>query len=317
MSDPAPVYLVHGNDRVKVLSELARIRDAIGSSDSSETFDASSSSAEDVVASARMRGLFQQLRMLTVTAVDQWKTPDVDELLQYLEDPEPETVLVLAGSQLPARSRLLKACSTPPGEVVECAAPEAKSMPQWVVEAFQQRGVTVNRAAAQQLVSMLGGDSLARIDSEVERLVTYAAGEPITATFIERATEPDLDMKIWVIADAWATRDRGRLLQVTEQLLEASEAPIAITIALARHIRTVHQARRMLTDSSADQVAAQLPGHPFVAKKCVQQAQQVSLPRLDASLARVALLEAELKGDAPLASQAARTVFQRGVAELV
>ena len=311
-------YMIHGTDRPKVKRALAKLRTYF-SEDAIETFDAGMFPAADVVASCSMMGLFADRRLVVVQGADQWKVDDINVVLDYLKVPEPATVLVLLADKLAGNSRLLKAFQKP--RLIEATGPDASALPHWVVQSFAKHGATASTLIARRLLALTGTDSLERIESDIARIAAYAGSEPVTEAMIDELSTFTSDAKVWAITDAWATRDRPTVLRSADELLTNGEDPIRLVMVLARHIRAVHQTRCLLNEMPASQAVAEIGtlagAKPWAAKKYVQQAQKISMPQADASLARIALLEAELKGAAALASQARTTVFHRALCELV
>lgn len=325
MADLKPAYLVLGSDRSKVAAVLARMRRHF-EDDGVEVVQALVTSGEEVVNACMMMGLFASRRLIVVQGADAWKSDDVAPVLEYLKAPSEDTVLLLLADKLAANSRLKKAFG--PGTLLDAKGPEKEpEVVQWVGQRFAEHGVEVSRKVAQQLVSISGHDSLDRLEAEVARIVTYAGDDPVTPELVEQLGTPHSEEKVWALTDAWASRDRGALLRMAEQLLAQREHPVRLVGVIGRHLRYVHQARRLLATNSPSQVQQQLTAHganAYVARRYVEQAQRINLPQADAALARVALLDAELKGGAALGSgrisggrDAATIVLERGLCELV
>lgn len=310
--------MIHGTDRPKVKRALAKLRTYF-SKDAIESFDASMFPAVDVIASCSMMGLFADKRLVVVQGADQWKVDDVNVVLDYLKSPEPATVLVLLADKLAGNSRLLKAFQKP--RLIEALGPDENALPRWVVQSFAKHGATADTSLARRLLALTGTDSLERIESDIARIAAYAGSEPVSEAMIDELSTFTSDAKVWAITDAWATRDRPTVLRSADELLANGEEPVRLAMVLARHIRAVHETRCLLNEVPASQAAAEIGSRmnarPWVAKKYVHQAQKLSMSQADASLARIALLEAELKGAAALASQAKVTVFHRALCELV
>lgn len=318
-------YLLLGNDRTRIATALLRMRKHFDD-DAVETHQALAASGQEIVEACMMLGLFASRRLIVVHGVDAWKVNDVDALLSYLDAPSPDAVLLLTAGKLAANSRLRKAFAKP--RLVDCAGPEKPTdVAKWVVKTFAAEGAAVPPAVAQRLVAIAGHVSLDRLATEIARIVAYADDEPVTAAMVELLATPHAEAKVWALTDAWASRDRSAFLAMIEQLLAQREHPVRLTGIVGNHLRLVHQARRLLDTVSLSQAGAQLVSagtNQWAARKAVDQAQRISMPQADAALARVALLDAELKGASALSSgkvagerDASVIVFERGMLELV
>ena len=181
-SDLKPVYLVTGSDRPKIARALRRLRDRFGE-DALEHLTAFETSGEDVVAACNAMGLFAgDGRLVIVDEVERWKAADAKAVAEYLSAPSPETVLVLVGEELKPDSALGKACAKA-GQVLVFDVAKHK-LPEWVAEQFKLAGAQADSAACRTLVELVGED-LDELSSEVQKLTSWAAGEPIGARDVE------------------------------------------------------------------------------------------------------------------------------------
>jgi len=321
-----PAYLVVGTDRTKLRQVFSRLRGRFPA-DAVEAWDASTRPAHEVVGACMAMGLLAEQRLHLVHGVEAWKTDDVSVVLDYVKSPSPDAVLVLVADKLASNSRLKKAFAKP--QLIECKAPEKeREVAVWVGKAFLARGVQVDGPTALRLVQLCGMDSLDRLETDVERIAVYAGDEPVTVKLVEELATEHTEEKVWALTDAWASRDRGALLRMTEQLLGQREHPVRLTGVIARHLRLVHMARRLMASEPGGIVTQRLKdagaGNDWVVKRYVDQAKRINLPQADAALMRVAQLDAELKGASALSSgrigegrDGARVVFERGIAELL
>jgi DNA polymerase-3 subunit delta len=321
-----PAYLVLGNDRPKVATVLARLKKHFDDG-AVEQHSALTTSAADVVADSMMLGLLAARRLIIVTGADAWKAPDVSAVLGYLKSPSEDTVLLLTAEKLASNSRLKKAFSGP--MLIECNGPSGEAqLTKWAVARFKAHGASVPSAVAGQLVRTVGEDSLDRLETEIARIAVYANGEPVDAAMVEQLAISFAEEKVWALTDAWATRNRAALLAVAEQLGSSQgEHPARLVGVIGRHLRQVHAARSLLQGGAPSGMVAQELANQgvnqWVAKRLVEQAGRIGMAQADAALARVAMLEAELKGGSNLTGHIAggrdaqTVIFHRGLCELI
>jgi DNA polymerase III delta subunit len=82
----------------------------------------------------------------------------------------------------------------------------------WVAERFRQAGVKAEPAACALLIEYVGETDLHGLAGEVDKIATWAQGEPVGVTEIEQLVTPIADVPPFVLTDAWAERNPGRLL---------------------------------------------------------------------------------------------------------
>ena len=297
-----PVYLLTGSDRPKRSVALARLRNRFGP-DSVEHLSAHSSSGADAVASANALGLFGDFagRAVVVDAVENWRKADVDALAAYLDDPTPDTVLVLVGDDLKKDSPLEKLAAAK-GEVLRYEIPKGAKLLTWTAAQFKESGVRADGEAARALVEIVGEDPVA-LAGEVTKIAAWADGEPVGRREVEQLATPGREAAAWAVTDAWGARDLPALVDACELALEKKD-PFLIAVNLASHVGKVRAAQALAEEGLAvREVASRLRMKEFPARKALQQAERYSRAELDAALVRLAELDAAIKGASRLSAE--------------
>ncbi|HWP34936.1 MAG TPA: hypothetical protein VNM66_04995, partial [Thermodesulfobacteriota bacterium] len=234
-----PVYLLTGNDRPKIATALARLKRHFAPG-AVETVSALDASGQDVVALCNAGSLFGEGRLVVVEHVDGggdgdgrrrggWKAADADAVAAYLRAPAPGTVLALVGEDVKPGSALRKACAKA-GQVLEWTVDTRKDLPGWIAGQFRQRGVRAEPDACAALLHLVGEDVLA-LASEIDKIATWADGEPVGAAEVEALAAPVADTPVFALTDACASRDRARALALSEAIFEREARPRRDTAA--------------------------------------------------------------------------------------
>ena len=298
-----PVYLLTGSDRPKIARALQRLRGRIGE-DAIEHLSAQEASGADVVAACNALGFFTgEGRLVIVDGVERWKAADVRALTAYLDDPAPGTVLALLAGELKADAPLVKLCAKS-GDVLTYAVPKRK-LPDWVAEQFARLGARVERDACEALVEIVG-DDVSALSSEIDKLATWAAGEPIGVDDVVRLATPSAETPIFALTDAWGRRDVAGVLAASESLLERSPRPRRdelprIVGLLVGHVGRVRACQALAAEGIASRDAAgRLKMHPFAAEKAFAHAANFTVDELRDVVVRLAELDVALKGGSRL-----------------
>lgn len=312
-----PVYLISGNDRPKVELALSRLRARFdpGSVERLVAGTKDGASGADVVAACNAGTLLGGDRLVLVTEIDGrrgewdrlsggWKTSDVEAVVDYLRAPAPGTVLCLVGEELKKDSPLAKACAKV-GDVLLWEVGK-KDVIGWVAKSFQDRGAKVGGDACRALVDMVGEDKLT-LALEIDKLATWAAGEPLGVEEVQRIATPYAEGHPWDLTDAWGRRDVGAALAVVEATYarsprtRASEAA-ALSARLAAHLTRLTRMKVLLEEGLRPRdAAAKLGMKPFPGEKLARQADEFSLGELREAIVRLARLDHALKGGSKLA----------------
>ena len=297
------VYLLSGSDRPKITRALRRLRDRVGD-DATEQLSARETGGAEAVAACNAMGLFVgNGRLVIVDEVERWKADDVKAVAEYLASPAPATVLALVAAELKADSALAKAVKKA-GELLTYEV-QKRRVPEWVGEQFARLGVKADRDACRALVEAVG-DDVGDLASEIQKLATWANGEPITRAAVEQLAVGRAETPIFAVTDAWGRRDVAATLRATESLLDRSHRPrsgelIRIVASMVGHVGRVRKVSRLADEGvRPSEMASRLKIHPFVAEKSAKQAGNFSPDELAQATVRLAELDAGAKGGSRL-----------------
>ena len=244
-------------------------------------------------------GLFGGERLVIVEEAERWKAADVKEIAGYLAAPAPATVLALVAAEIKADAALAKAVAKG-GQVLSYEVPKRK-LPEWVAEQFGRYGATADRDACRALVEMVG-DDFEELQSEVDKLATWAAGEQVTLRDVEQMAAGRAETAIFSLTDAWGRRDVAGVLASAEAIMERSHRPrsgelMRMIASMVSHVGRVRRCQRLADQGIRPRDAAgQLKMHPFAAEKAFGQAANFSAEELGYAIVRLAELDAAAKG---------------------
>lgn len=309
-----PVYLLTGSDRPKIATALARLRRHFAP-EATDIRSALDTPADAVVALCNAGSLFGDARLVVVEDVDGrrdadgrlkggWKAADADVVATYLQSPAPATVLALVGEDVKKSTALHKACAKA-GDVLEYGV-EKKNLQRWVAEQFRQREARAEPEACAALVQLVG-DDLHALALEIDKLATWACGEPIGEREVEELAAAAADAPTFTLTDAWAVRDTARALGASETIFERESKPrrdtaARLAAALGGHLGRLRALKRLAAEGVRPKEAAgKLRLHPFYAEKLGRQAEAFSPEELHDAVVRLAELDGALKGQSKLA----------------
>jgi DNA polymerase-3 subunit delta len=321
-----PVYLLTGSDRPKIETALGRLRRRFAP-EATEIVSAVEASGSEAVALCNAGSLFGDARLVVVFEVDgrrtgegratgAWKAADHEAVAEYLAAPAAATVLALVGAEVKKDSALAKACAKA-GQVLAYDVPK-RERAKWVAEQFKLAGAHAEPDACAALLHLVGDDPRA-LATEVDKLATWAGGEPIGEREVELLVAATAETPSFALTDAWAARDPGRALEASETIFERDGRPRRDTAprlaaALAGHLSRLRQMKRLAEQGSPPKdAAAKLRMHPFYAQKVYAQAEGFSEGELRDATVRLAELDLALKGDSRLAPD---LELQRAIVDL-
>ncbi len=300
------VYLIAGTDRPKIDRAVARLRGRFDA-DAVEIHAVGDLSGEAAVAACNALGLFaSDGRLIVVEGVEGWKAADVKEVGDYLKAPAPATTLALVGGELKKDSPLAKAVHSGKGELLLWDVPQ-KALQRWISEQFGLHGTKAEPEACRALLELIG-DDVYELSSEIDKLSTWAAGDPVTAADVERLVPARAETTNFALTDAWGARDLVSVLHASEGLLERSGDPRSKTIPrvagiLTNHISRIRRAKALDSRGlTAKDAAVTLKQHPYYVGKLYAQGRNYEPDELRAVTVRLARLDHALKGGSRLAA---------------
>ena len=303
MAELRPVYLVCGDDDVKIDAWRDRLRERAEAEQGPgalETFDAESSRPEELAAALATLSLAPGTRYLLADRVERWKAGELEPLREALASMPPATVLVLiARGKSPGP--LAKAVEKAGGEVREHAAPKPWELPRWVTARAEEEGLRLDAQAAKALVALVGPRQ-GRLAREIEKLaVAVHPRVQLTAEEIEELCTSEESLHAYEVADALVAGDGPAALAVAERLRSVDERPARLIFPIVRRLREIHRAAELLDAGvPGQQLAGALKLAPWAAKRTIGPARSADRVALERALCSFADLEVEMRGGGEL-----------------
>jgi DNA polymerase III subunit delta len=314
-SDLKPIYLLTGSDRPKLELALARLRRHFVP-EATELTTAQETDGPGVIALCNAGGLFGDGRLVIVDYVDGipnsdgrlskgWKVGDVEAVEDYLASPAPGTTLALVARDLKKDAPLYKA-SKKAGAVLDFSVGR-KEIAKWVSQQFAAAGVRAEPDACAALIQIVG-DDLQQLSSEVQKLATWARGEPIGEREVEMLAPALAETSDYRLADLWSRGELSGVLRASEEIMERDSKPrrdvaARLSARFGGQVLAVARAKR-LKDAGVGLAAAQKSlglRFDWQVRRAYEQAEPFSQSELGDAVVRLSELDLALKGGSRLA----------------
>ncbi|MBV9945924.1 MAG: DNA polymerase III subunit delta [Myxococcales bacterium] len=338
-----PVYLVIGEERLvrdEVISELRQASLAGGvAAFNEDRFTAGEGSVDAVIAAARTVPMMARRRFVLVRSIERWDSaasaaaPEtsrgstrhreraegsdaavapLDRLAEYAAAPVESTCLVVAGSKLDGRRKLV-AAARKQGFWVGCDPLDDRALPAWIVERCAAKGHTIAREVA-DLLAAVAGPQLSSVDDAIERLSLYvgrgaAIDEDAVSECIARVRTADT----WALVDAVGARDLASALRTLSDAYDPRERGLPLLGALAWSIRQLarFQAERA-AGASADEAARQAGVYNgYRARELANKARTIRVRDVERWMLVLAEADLALKGSRRSADQILEEMLTR------
>ena len=156
-------------------------------------------------------------------------------------------------------------------------------VPSWVIQRARKKGADIGRAAANELAQLIGSD-LRALDTEIDKLSTYAAlGASIEVDDI-RALVAGAGAGIFALHDAIAERRPAAALAILHSQLAGGSDPTEIynqVVALVRRLLVVKELTAERKPLAHNAPPFGLSSSPFALEKLQRQAARISVSELE------------------------------------
>ena len=198
---------------------------------------------------------------------------DIEPLLAYVKDPNPNTVLILiAQGDVPRNSRIFKAAQAA-GRAVEFTSPKGGAREQWLKNYLHAAGKIAEPAAVSYMCLMCA-EGLANLKSEADKLILYCEGRSrVSQEDAEAIVSASAAAGVFQLTDQAVARDPAAAVSTLRRLLQQGEAPQMLLSMLAAQYRNILLVKDMTARGfSQPRIASHAGVNPFVVKKCLSAA---------------------------------------------
>jgi DNA polymerase-3 subunit delta len=301
-----PVQLFYGDNTLEIDEAARAVRQTFQSTDAL-TFDGAAAPLADLTEACLTAGLFDPDRLVIVRDLHERlkgarkEGGEFEEIKKLLGSLPPTTTLILVSPGMGGDHPLLRAVREVGGAVRMHETPKRRDLPRWIVQRGQTHGVRVDPDAAELLAELVGSNAV-MLETELEKLATYAGDEAsITPAMVEMLVGSVTQDSIFALVDAIAAGDQARAFELLHaQLAQSTSTAVDVALylirMLARQVRILLRIRLGQQAGHANgQITTELKLPRYYADRYFKQARRLSGEQLRSAFERLAALEYGLK----------------------
>ena len=293
-----PVYIITGEqDLLRELAVATIRRHVLGDEETPfnlDRFDGEATDGSHVAMSANLLPMLGGRRLVIVKRAEKLLEKS-EELRAYLDDPSPQTILLLELSKSPDKRRKAWKEVQKKSSIISCNTPKPAELEGWVSEQARERKLQLGQGAVRYLVAESGGD-LRHLLNELEKLSLYAGEEKLDLETIATVLGRGKAQSIFRFLDALAAGNSAKALRQLGRLLEEGEPPLRILALVDRLVGQLRMAKEFQSSPRrGDSLAKVLGVPPFAAKGLSEAARRFDRAALDQALRSVADTDRVLK----------------------
>ena len=219
---------------------------------------------EDIVSNAKRYPMMAERQVIIVKeAQDLSRT--IEKLVDYVENPQPTTVLVVCYKykKIDKRKKLYKAVAKN-GVIFDSKKLYENQVGEWIRTEMQGKGYQISPKAAQMLVEFLGTD-LSKVDNELQKLqLICPKGTTISPEIIEENIGISKDFNNFELRKAVGMKDSLKAHRIINYFAQnPKDNPMVVTVSLLFSFFSQLLQYHSLADKSKANVAKVLKVNPY------------------------------------------------------
>jgi len=237
----APIYLLQGEEAYYIDKLVGLLGERVVPDAEARDFDLYNFFGADaeiraVLDTCRRYPLMggKQLVMLREAQAMHNARNEMEKVALYAKNPIPTTVLAMTfkAEPLKASSALVKAIKAAGGVVFESAKLKEWQLGQAITEYCKDNAIKIDNKSTELLKEYIGND-LARLFSEIDKLVVATNHAPITPETIERNIGISKDYNNFELINALANKDYARCMRIADYFEKnPKQNPVVVTTAM-------------------------------------------------------------------------------------
>lgn len=273
-------YFFYGEETFLAHQFVSELKETLISEDvreyNVERFSLDENSWAEVIDLARTIPFFLSPWRIIVVEASKGKkeslsTPEQKILGDYFTSPSSRTVIVIVFSgKIRKNSPFFKFFSSLPSSVAlskELRPLKQRALYTWMDKKFSSQGKTAAPEAMKRLEEFIGND-LRRINSELEKLITYVGEKNV----IELDDVNQISGRVktfyeWEISDSLSKADFDQCLVVLDNLFKEGIKPEYILGSVVRFFRDIFQAKLLIKEKDIDKKAIFRELRPHIQEK--------------------------------------------------
>ncbi len=254
-------------------------------------------SIDDIVSNAKRYPMMAE-RQVVIVKEAQDLSRTIEKLAQYVDNPQPSTVLVInyKYKKLDKRKALYKAINKV-GVVFESKKLYENQVADWIRRVLSGQNYNISPKASQMLVEFLGTD-LSKIDNELNKLkIVLPEGTQITPEHIEENIGISKDFNNFELRKAVGERNVLKAHQIAKYFADnPKDNPMVVTVALLFNFFSQLLHLHGMSDKSPRSVASALKVNPYFVNEYLTAARNYPMRKVSSVIGLLREFDVKSKG---------------------
>ncbi len=273
-----PLVCLHGSETYLLQRAFEQVREATVPEDARDfnyqQFDGKEVDPGRLLDEAQTLPVFAPRRMIVVHNAHKLSASTQEAFLPYLQDPAPETLLLLIGEKIDGRRKFFQHLRKK-GMVVEFKPLYENQLPGFIRQEAQRLDLEFTEDGMRTFCRRVG-TGLQEIVGELLKLQNYLGGAGIVDSQEVLALVSDSRQdSIFDLTNALGTGNTARALALLRRMLDEGEPPLRILTMIVRHYRQLRKTADALKQGLPKKEMARHVGiNPYFLDGLVKQARE-------------------------------------------
>lgn len=278
------IYLLKGQEKLLLEMQLTKIieENNICEADCVK-FDATEQPISDLIELANSQSMFFDKQVVIVNnpfflTGENPRLPfknDYTELETYIENPNPETVIIFFANydKLDSRKNLVKKLEKN-SVIFEAKKVTGQKYNDTLEKAIAKRKLNFTPEAFELFVQLIPED-LEKAVNELDKIKLQGIGE-VDKEVIEKSISQSIEKDVFELTKAIGTRDKTKILKVYQDIMLQKNMEIALISIIGGHLVLFKNIQEGLSNRlTSDQIAKEYGKNPFVVKMNINTAKMI------------------------------------------
>ncbi|OHB33118.1 MAG: DNA polymerase III subunit delta [Desulfuromonadaceae bacterium GWC2_58_13] len=231
---------------------------------------------EAIIDQARTFPVFAVHRLVLIKDAQHLSSDSLDDLVPYLQDPSPETVLVFVSDKIDGRRKFFQEFKKR-GALVEFKKLYDNQIPMFVRDQARQGGRSFTEDALALLCRRVG-NNLQEIYGELSKLFAYIGDKTLIDVADVAAIISDTRVdSVFELTDALGMKKAEDAQRFLVRILDEGSAPLLVLSMIVRHFRQLWKIHELLELKTQEkEIPRQVGINPYFLKGLLNQAGRFS-----------------------------------------
>lgn len=299
---PSPVYLFTGGERYFIDEGVRLVSDRLLEGGIREfnydIFSAADVTALNIIGIAETLPVMTKFRVVVIKDVDEWAAKEREGIISYINNPSPNTCLILTAVKLDKREKFASAIGKN-GVMVLCQTPSKNQLGSWIRQEVRRSGMTISDEAVYMLSDMAGSDMMS-LRNDIEKLTLYCRDKKtISLNDVTMVSNNIRSVSVFEVINAIFDRRVKDAVLALKRAIDEGEPPVKIFYFITKEFRTMLKASLLIEGGeSPDKAAIKAGVPPFKAGEFSQRLKKFNRMELRCMFESLIDTDSLLKGSA-------------------